>query len=171
GGIHAGGELFIQRNPALKFKGNTLGHEVAHLVVHRFFGAGVPLWLNEGYAEYASSRGYAAFNRARGYNARPRSLSVDPAHFIPLAELSVAVTYPRELDAVAAFYGESERLVRCLSAADKRGFNLFFEALSKGNRFESALAKGFAGRFSTLDQLERQFKEYATKDYGTTTSD
>ncbi|MDB6173488.1 MAG: hypothetical protein JWL59_2799 [Chthoniobacteraceae bacterium] len=166
GGIHAGGELFIQRNPELKFKGNTLGHEIAHLVVHRFFGAGVPLWLNEGYAEYAASRGYAAFNRARGYNARPRSQSVDPAHFIALADLSAAATYPRELEGVAAFYGESERLVRFLSAADKRGFNLFFEALAKGNRIESALGKGFAGRFSTLEELERQFKEYAVKDHG-----
>src|SRR6202012_2812457 len=55
GGIHSQGSLFIQRNPDLKFKGNTLGHEVTHLVVERFFGSGVPLWLNEGYAEYSAS--------------------------------------------------------------------------------------------------------------------
>ena len=51
GGVHSRGELFIRRDPQFRFKGNTLGHEVAHLVVDRFFGANVPLWLNEGYAE------------------------------------------------------------------------------------------------------------------------
>ena len=75
GGIHSQGSLFIQRNPELKFKGSTLGHEVTHLVIERFFGSGVPLWLNEGYAEYSASRCYAAFNRARGY--------AGAAHFAP----------------------------------------------------------------------------------------
>src|ERR1700752_3913383 len=32
GGIHSAGSLFIQRNPAYKFSGNVLGHEVAHLI-------------------------------------------------------------------------------------------------------------------------------------------
>ena len=48
GGVHSQGELFLRRDPQFRFKGNTLGHEVAHLVVDRFFGANVPLWLNEG---------------------------------------------------------------------------------------------------------------------------
>ena len=47
GGMHAAGSLFIQRDPQVKWKGSTLGHEVTHLVVERFFGTGVPLWLNE----------------------------------------------------------------------------------------------------------------------------
>src|SRR5260221_229993 len=65
GGAHAGGELFIRRDPQFKFKGNTLGHEVAHLVVDRFFGSNVPLWLNQGFAEYVSRRCYGSVQRAR----------------------------------------------------------------------------------------------------------
>ena len=162
GGIHAGGELFLQRNPELRWKGSTLGHEVAHLVVHRFFGAGVPLWLNEGYAEYAASRGHASFHRARGYRARPNSGAVDPARFVGLAVLTEAVGYPVEVEEVATFYNESERLVRFLSAANKTGFGAMFDALSKGNRFETALAKGFGSRFASVDALEREFRPYAT---------
>ena len=60
GGIHAHGELFIQRDPNYKFKGTTLGHETAHLVIDRFYGSNVPLWLNEGYAEYISHVAYAS---------------------------------------------------------------------------------------------------------------
>ncbi|HEX8313130.1 MAG TPA: hypothetical protein VF614_17525 [Chthoniobacteraceae bacterium] len=171
GGIHAGGELFIQRNPAQKWKGNTLGHEVAHLVIHRFFGNGVPLWLNEGYAEYAASRGYSAFHRLRGYNSRPRAQAVSAERFIPLAELTQAVSYPADVLQVATFYAESERLVRFLAAANKSGFSAFLTALSQGNGLDSALAKGFAGRFQSLEALEREFKVYATKDHGTTLQD
>ncbi len=171
GGIHAGGELFIQRNPELRWKGNTLAHEVAHLVVNRFFGSGVPLWLNEGYAEYAGSRGYSAFHRARGYAARPVAQAVNPARFIPLAKLTAATEYPDEVKEVATFYNESERLVRFISGTDKRGFGTFFEALSQGNRLETALSKGFGSRFMNLETLEREFKQYATKEHGSAMQD
>ena len=139
GGLHSNGELFIVRNPEAKWQGSTLGHEVAHLVVHRFFGNGVPLWLNEGYAEYSSSRNYAAFYRARGYAARPRSRTMPPG-YMGLGTLVEARTYPQEVTDVGLFYAESERLTRFLSGVDKRGFGVMFEALSKGARMESALS-------------------------------
>ncbi len=166
GGLHSGGELFIRRDPQFKFKGNTLGHEVAHLVVDRFFGSNVPLWMNEGYAEYISRRCYAAFERARNYQMRPTSRAVVADRFIPLAELTSAVTYPVEVENVHAFYSESERLTRFLSGVDKAGFATFFDALSKGARFETALGKGFGARFPSLDALEREFKTYATNERG-----
>src|SRR5476649_1924700 len=37
GGIHSAGSLFIKRDPRSRFAGNTLGHEIAHLIMHRFF--------------------------------------------------------------------------------------------------------------------------------------
>ena len=171
GGICAGNELFIVRDPSYKWKGNTLGHEVAHLVANRFFGSGLPLWIREGHAEYAASRGYAAFHRLRGYRARPRTQAVNPTRFISLARLTTALTYPTDPAEVEVFYDESERLVRFLSATNKQGFARFFDALSKGNHFESALNKGFAGRFINLDALEREFKDYATKEHGTALQD
>ena len=165
GGLHSQGELFIVRDPAVKWKGSTLGHEVAHLVVHRFFGNGIPLWLNEGYAEYASSRNYAAFYRARGYASKPRSRTLPPGQFIALSQLTSLTTYPQDVLQVSTFYAESEKLARFLSAADKRGFGVFFDALSKGNRFDSALGKGFGSRFPSVDALETEFKAYAFKDH------
>ena len=168
GGLHCQGELFIVRNPEQKFQGSTLGHEVTHLVVHRFFGNGVPLWLNEGYAEYAASRNYAAFYRARGYRARPVSRTLPAGQFMPLAQLTTLSAYPQDDLQVATFYAESEKLARFLSSVDKRGFGVFFEALSRGNRFDSALSKGFGARFSSLDALETEFKAYASKDHDAT---
>jgi len=163
GGIHSQGSLFIQRNPERKFKGSTLGHEVTHLVIGRFYGSGVPLWLNEGYAEYSASRCYAAFNRARGYAARPLSRPVPADLYLPADKLASLMTYPQDVAQVGAFYTESERLVRFLEKTDKRGFGVFLEAMSKGNRFETALNKGFAARYINTDALDHEFKPYATQ--------
>lgn len=171
GGLFAGGELFIVRDPQRKWKGDTLGHEVTHLVMHRFFGAGIPLWLHEGFAEYAAGRGYAAFWRARGYIAKPRTQAVDPAKWIPLTELTAATTYPADEAKVITFYNESERLVRFLSGVDKVGFQRFLEALAQGNRFDTALAKGFPGKFLSLAALETAAKDYATREHGTSIQD
>jgi hypothetical protein len=90
---------------------------------------------------------------------------------MPVALLTSLLTYPQDVTQVAVFYAESQRLVRFLSAADKHGFEVFLEAMSKGNRFETALTKGFGGRFINLDSLEREFKAYATQQNGFSNSD
>lgn len=162
GGIHSEGALFVRRNPGWKSENATLPHEITHLVIYRFFGPGIPLWLNEGFAEYAASRCRASFYRARGYNARPRANSVKEEHYIPVAELTGAMSYPTEDTRVAAFYEESQKLVRFLSAADRSGFLTFLEAMGKGAHFETAARNHFGNRFLNLDAIEREFKSYAT---------
>ncbi len=165
GGIHSQGQLFILRNPQYKFKGNSLAHEVTHLVVHRFFGGEIPLWLDEGLAEYTASRWYASFMKMRGYAAHPRSVSVGPDDYVAVDKLTSLLAYPQGDQQVAAFYAESERLVRFLSAADKPGFLKFLEAMSKGNRFDTALDKAYGSKFYNVAAMEKDFKPYAMKDY------
>ena len=161
GGIHAHGELFIQRDPGLKFKGNTLGHETAHLVIDRFYGSNVPLWLNEGYAEYISRVLYASFSRARGYEAHPRTNALPEASFVPLDRLTNALTYPTDTREVLAFYVESEKLVRFLNATDKTKFQAMLDALARGSLFENALHGAYGLQYPSAHQLEEAFKPYA----------
>ena len=165
GGIHSQGELFIPRYAKNRFKGNTLAHELTHLIVFRFFGSGVPLWLNEGLAEYTATRWYASYWRARGYNARPHSHAVSPDSYIPVSELANLVTYPTETEKVITFYAESERLVRFLSATDKHKFTEFLESMGKGARIETALDRSYGTHFFDLDALDKEFKPYAAKDH------
>ena len=164
GGIHQHGELFIQRDPNSKFKGNTLGHETTHLIVDRFYGSNVPLWLNEGYAEYISRVAYASFNRARGYTAHPRTDALLAGAYIPLDQLSNLLTYPADVNEVRAFYTESEKLVRFLSAADKAKFVQLLDRLAKGSLFDSALHATYGSQFPSIHQLEESFKPYAMQD-------
>jgi len=164
GGIHRNNELFLLRRADHKWKGHLLGHEVTHLVINRFFGTGLPLWLNEGYAEYASRRAYASYYRARGYRAKPRSPGVTDGEFMPFSSFLNMQGYPSEHKKVSVFYRQSERLVRFLAATDKEAFLKLFRFLAEGKYMDNALRQAFGSRFLTFDQFEREFREYASKD-------
>ena len=165
GGIHSQGSLFIQRNPKYKFSGNLLGHEIVHLIVHRFYSDGIPCWLNEGLAQYISKAAYASYQRARGYIAKPHSEAIAPEDLIALPTLT-AITFP-PTDRVTTFYDESERLVRFLVSTDKPGFLALLDALGRHQPFETALPRAYAGKFPDPSVLEQKFREYAAKDFGT----
>jgi hypothetical protein len=165
GGIHSEGSLFIVRNPAFKFSNNSLGHEIAHLVLHRFYSDGIPCWLDEGFAQYVSKGAFASYQRARGYIAKPHSQSVAMSQLIPLATL-VGLTHPPG-EHVATFYDESERLVRFLASTDKPRFLALLDALARHQPFDSTLLHIYAGEFASASMLEEKFRDYAAKDSGT----
>ena len=165
GGIHSEGSLFIQRDPSYKFSGNVLGHEIVHLVMHRFYTAGIPRWLDEGFAQFASKDAHASYKRARGYISKPHSEAIPPQDYIPLSTL-LAFTYPPS-DRVHTFYNESERLVRFLAETDKPSFLKLLDALARHQPFETALAQHYSANFSTVGALEEKFRDYAAKDFGT----
>ena len=166
GGIQSQGSLFIQRNPKYKFSGNLLGHEIVHLIVHRFYSDGIPSWLNEGLAQYISKAAYASYQRARGYISKPHSEAIATDDLIALPTLT-AITFP-PTDRVTTFYDESERLVRFLVSTDKPGFLALLDALGRHQPFEIALPRAYAGKFPDPSVLEQKFREYAARDFGTT---
>ena len=166
GGIHSQGSLFIVRNPAYRFSDNSLGHEVVHLVMHRLYPDSIPRWLDEGLAQYISKTAHASYQRARGYIARPHSTAIAPDEFIPLSKLVGFTQVPS--DHVAIFYDESERLVRFLATTDNRSFLILLDALARHQPFETALSRNYAGTFPNQNVLEEKFREYSTKDFGTT---
>jgi hypothetical protein len=165
GGIHSAGSLFIVRNPAYKFTDNSLGHEIVHLVLHRFYPDGIPCWLDEGLAQYVSKGAHASYQRARGYIAKPHSQAIAAQDFVPLPTL-VAMTHPPS-DRVETFYDESERLVRFLVLTDKANFLALMDALGRHQPFDTALPRTYAGKFPNPSALEEKFRDYASKDFGT----
>ena len=166
GGIHSAGSLFVHRDPSHKFAGNALGHEIVHLVMHRFYTSGIPCWLDEGFAQYVSKSAHASYERARGYISKGHSEALATGELIPLAQL-MAFTSPPS-DRVVTFYNESERLVRFLASSDKPSFLALLDALARHQPFESALARAYSGKFANSSTMEQQFREYAVKDFGTT---
>ena len=164
GGIQSQGSLFIVRDPAYKFSGNALGHEIAHLVIHRYYPDGIPCWLNEGFAQYVSKGAQASFYRARNYNAKARSETIAKEKLFPLTTLAT-MTYP-PTEQVQTFYDESEKLVRLLVATDKASFLTFLDAMGRHQPFESALFGSFGTKFLNVSVLEEKFREYAASEFG-----
>lgn len=164
GGIHSNGSLFYlsRSDPRSRYAGSTLGHEIAHLIMHRFYPEGVPCWLDEGFAQYSSKGARASYQRARGYLAKPRSEAIAPEQLIPLGKLLTLFAPPNEQ--VETFYGESERLVRFLIATDKPRFLALLDALGKHQSFEKAFLRVYAGRFANEAVFEERFRDYAAQD-------
>jgi hypothetical protein len=165
GGIQSQGSLFIVRDPAYKFASNVLGHEIAHLIIHRYYPDGIPCWLNEGFAQYVSKGARASYQRARNYVSKAHSPAIAGEKLIPLTEL-MAMTFPPS-DRVEIFYDESERLVRFLASTDQAKFLEFLDALGRHQPFDSALTQSYGAKFLTVAALEEKFREYASKEFGT----
>lgn len=163
GGIHSCGSLFIVRDPSYKFANNSLGHEIAHLILFRVYQRPLPRWLDEGFAEYVSRVARASYQRARNYNARPHSQSIPADQLIPLSRLTTLADYPAS-DQIDVFYHESERLVRFLAASDPLAFRALLDSVAHGESFDTALSRHYSGRFFDVDALEKVFVPYASKD-------
>ena len=162
GGIHSRGSLFIVRDPANKFANNSLGHEIAHLVLFRVYQRPLPRWLDEGFAEYVSRITRASYQRARNYIAHPRSPSIPRDRLIPLSQLTALADYPPSAQ-VDVFYSESERLVRFLVAADRNAFLALIDSVARGESLPNALSRHYGARFFDLADLENKFVPYASK--------
>jgi hypothetical protein len=169
GGIHSAGSLFLLRDPSHKFSNNTLGHEIAHLVLYRLYGPHIPCWLNEGFAEYVSRTSLASYQRARGYIMKPYSQSFAPGELIPLQPLMRMAHPPTQL--VDTFYNESERLVRFLISSDKARFLTLLESFAHNDSFDNAFPRVYAGVFANRTEFEGKFREYASSVYSSTTQD
>jgi hypothetical protein len=169
GGIQSAGSLFLQRDPSYKFSGHTLGHEIAHLLIYRYYGRNVPAWLNEGFAEFVSRNSRASYQRARGYLSKPHSTSLAPEQLIPLDKLMVLPQAPN--DQVETYYDEAERLVRFLAQTDHARFLTLLSVMASKGTFDRALLQVYAGIFASRAGFEEKFHEYASKDYGTTLQD
>ena len=165
GGIHSAGSLFVQRNPAYKFSNNLLGHEIVHLVLHRFYTDGIPCWLDEGFAQFISKDAHASYERARGYVSKPHSDAIAPQDLIPLGVLTITTHPPSEN--VRIFYDESERLVRFLAETNKVSFLNLLDALARHQPFEASLPRFYPANFASVSDLDAKFREYASKDFGT----
>jgi hypothetical protein len=165
GGIQSQGSLFIVRDPGYKLSSNALGHEIAHLVIHRYYPDGISCWLNEGFAQYVSKGAQASFYRARNYHAKARSDTIAKDKLFPLTTLAT-MTYPPS-DQVQTFYDESEKLVRFLVATDKASFLGLLDAMGRHQPLESALFASFGTKFLNISALEEKFREYAASEFGT----
>ena len=165
GGWCTGRELFFASRPHFKFQGTTLPHEMTHLVLHRFVGGDIPLWFNEGLAEFEGIRLYRTYLKTRGYTLTNVRDHVDSDQFIPVKDLTSAVDYPKAREEVTAFYVESERLISFLYF-QYGGMERLMQLLklqSQGARFDSAWREAYGREHGDQQAFEDRFAAFVVK--------
>ncbi len=165
GGFCTGRELFFQTRAHFRFQGTTLAHEMTHLALYRFVGGDIPLWLNEGFAEFESTRLVRNYLKRRSYRESNLSPPVAPDDYVPLDALTGAVDYPSGTEQVKAFYAESQRLVTLLY--DQGGgmprLLQFMKRQSDGLNFETAAREVYSAQFRDSESFEKKFSAFATR--------
>ena len=152
-----GNAMYLQETgTAQSEKMGTLTHEMAHLVFNRFIPIRLPLWLNEGLAEYY---GEFAYRDARGLGQNHRSAFRTLKKRTPLAELLGATNYPKDPEDVADFYATAKHLVgflRLRFPAEK--WSSFFAGVLEGRTGADALLAAYG--WADVAELEKEFARF-----------
>ena len=151
-----GPAMYLQQAGDIQSSAEVLGHEMTHLVVNRFFTERLPLWLNEGIAQWYGEFAYAEF---KGVKKSKKAQFKDLQRPYALADLLSAEGYPASVHAVRSFYDTGRYLVAFfMLEKPPEKFLPFITDLSGGMLPEQALQThydiyGVAG-------LEEQFGKF-----------
>lgn len=138
-------------------KMNLLAHEMAHLVFNRFLPIALPLWLNEGLAEYYEEFAYRA---ARGLGLGKRRAFPSIGDWTPLEDLVRAPDYPASIAEVRRFYLSSKYLVGFLLLRQPRDkWDVFFARILSGADSAHALLESFG--WADFKSMEKDFSRFA----------
>jgi hypothetical protein len=151
GGVTRNDEFFylsVNETGAFDSKGKVQAHEMTHLIFNRFFTGRLPLWLNEGIAEYFGQRKTAGISEFR------RQMGMTPP--VPLTQLFAAESYPPD---VQAFYAEAAIVVDFLTHTEERAKLLpkFVDAMNERNDVAAAL-KVYG--YKDLPEFEKAYNRY-----------
>ena len=153
-----GNVMYLQETgTATSDKMDTLAHEMTHLVFNRFLPVRLPLWLNEGLAEYY---GEFAYRAAKGMGQSKGNAFRPLRKWTPLSELLAATSYPADPLEVSQFYATGKYLTGYLLLRQPREkWDAFFARLLAGEPDLPTLLDVYG--WTDVAALERAFAQFA----------
>ena len=135
----------------------TFPHELTHLIFKDIAGKNIiPLWLNEGLANYEAS----VTNISNDLLIK----SIKEGRHILLGDLLRMAVYPEGKDTRELFYAESEKLVEFLITQHGREkFRRFCELVLRDKSFKDALFAAYEKDFKDLEDFNIKLVEYIVK--------
>lgn len=154
----SGWELYIHPEVEDENTVRVMAHELTHVIMFRFLDGPIPLFLNEGFADYV---GFNALLKLKGYDPKQvETIGKIPAdRFFSLDKLIEMERYPEDQAQIQTFYRESECLARYLISL--YGGPKFYELVrqvSRGESFRRMIEKNYQLDFRAF---ESNFKQYA----------
>ncbi len=149
---------------APNFLQSVLPHEMAHLIFREFVGfknGQIPRWLDEGFAVWQEQGPKDHYNMIV-------KRAIEAGTTIPLRSLNqMNLLHDKQTHDAELFYSQSQSMVRfLLEQRDPSYFIDFCRLLRDGVNFEEALRKSYEHDFSTLEELEKNWKLFvAQSDY------
>jgi len=151
-----GMSMYLQQADTTSSSAEVLGHEMTHLVFNRFHTGRMPVWLNEGTAEWYGEFAYAAF---KGIKKSKRQQFRRIQTVYPIEELVSAVSYPADPRAVSVFYQTSKFLVGYLQLNyPQEKFEPFLTDVIYGASTEEALQKHYG--IQSVAELNSGFQKF-----------
>jgi len=143
-------------------------HEYTHLLVNNSIGDDVPLWFNEGLAEYYSTFSISDDRKVILGNLIGSHLhSLRETKMLPLRTLFTVdhkSAYYNEKNKQNIFYAQSWLLMHYLIQNEEgkrlNQLNVFFANLDKGMDVEKAFTSAFQ---ITIEQMEKELQQYLKK--------
>jgi hypothetical protein len=153
-----GNAMYLQEiGTAPSEKMDALAHEMTHLVFNRFLPVRLPLWLNEGLAEYY---GEFAYRAARGMGQGKNNAFRPLRNWTPLADLLTAATYPADPAEVGRFYTTCKYLTGfLLLKLPREKWDAFFARRLAGEPALPALLETYG--WADIAALEKAFSQFA----------
>lgn len=145
---------------AKDFEDGTLPHEITHVLLNKFFeGKEIPLWLNEGMAQFEEETDKSTYWNKRYMKERVRAGS-----FFPLSALFSMKGVPQD---VSLYYAQSASVVDHLISSNIRtNFGKFLEYMKKGLDTETALQQAFQWKYKHgIGHLDKRWQDYVKKRY------
>jgi len=138
-------------------KMKLLAHEMTHLVFNRFLTVRLPLWLNEGLAEYYGAFAYRA---AKGMGQSKRNTFRPLRKWMPLPLLLQSTSYPMDPSEVTAFYTTSQYVVGfLLIKLPREKWDVFFGRVLAGEQALPALLDTYG--WADIEAVEKDFATFA----------
>lgn len=151
-----GPSMYLQQADSTSDSGGILAHEMTHLVVNRFIPGRIPIWLNEGIAEWYEEFAYAAY---KGIKKSRRGEFKDFGAQYPLLRLFAATDYPQHPKEVRAFYSTAKHFVGYLMLEyGPETLYAFTEDLVVGKPLHLAFKDHYG--FNSLAEAEQEFEDF-----------
>ena len=138
-------------------KMSLLAHEMTHLVMNRFLQVRLPLWLNEGLAEFYGEFAYRAI---RGMGQSKSAAFPPLAEPYPLAPMFRLTSYPASITETRLFYRTSKYMVGFLRLKHTpEAWNRYITAVAGGNDAVASLLEAYG--YPDIATLETAFRKFA----------
>jgi len=151
-----GPEMYLQQTGGGSDAADTLGHEMTHLIINRFFDGDPPLAINEGVAEWYEEFAYSAFKGVKKSKKQEFARLNDA---LPLGDVLSATKYPDNDAAVHRFYATAKYFIGYLMIRQPpEKFGPFFADLTRQTPLFEALAKHYD--LPNQDVVEKEFAKF-----------